>query len=211
MSLPDRFGFYAILTNPVKGYEYCTNVLVDAGVAVVQLRIKDSSPDIILPVAEKMRKITLGSSTRLIINDYPEVALQCDADGVHIGQDDMEYISVRKLLGPDKIIGISTHSLEQTSAACVLSPDYVGMGPVYTTPTKKIPDPVIGLEGLKKMLSAATIPGVAIGGIDLERLPAILETGAVNFCMVRQFTQSEEPDKVIGTIRSLYSRYYPAF
>jgi len=211
MPLPEQFGFYAILTNPLRGYDYCTKVLVDAGVAVVQLRIKDSPPEKILPVAEKMRSITEGSTTLFIINDFPELVLQCDADGVHIGQDDRSYDSVRKLLGPDKIIGISTHSPEQTVTACASTPDYIGMGPVYPTPTKKIPDPAIGLTGLKKMLTTATVPGVAIGGIDCENLPKVLETGAVNFCMVRQFTQSKHPEKVITSINSIYKDFYPLF
>ena len=209
MPIPEQFGFYAILTEPSLGYERCTNILVDAGVAIVQLRIKDQQPSEILPIALLMRKITLGSKTKFIINDFPDVAWACGADGVHIGQNDMTYEEAREIMEPDAIIGISTHSPDQTRAACALNPDYIGIGPVFPTPTKRIPDPVIGIEGMKTMLAAATVPSVAIGGIDLTNLRHVLEGGAKNFCMVRQFTQSKEPRKVIEEIKRIYGEYYP--
>ncbi len=203
--LPFRFGFYAILTDPLRGYEYCTRVLVDAGVAFVQLRMKDRSPDDILPVAEMMRNLTSGSATKFIVNDFPEIALKCGADGVHIGQDDMPIETVRQILGPEAIIGLSTHSPEQTQTACALAPDYIGIGPVFPTPTKKNPDPVIGINGMKAMLSVATVPAVVIGGIDFTNVQQVLDTGAPNFCMVRQFTQSEKPEETIAEILKLSS------
>lgn len=182
---------------------------MDAGIAFVQLRIKDRPPSEILPIALRMRKITLGSDTRFIVNDFPEVARACGADGVHIGRDDMNYEETRKIIGPDAIVGISTHSPEQTKAACVLRPDYIGIGPVFPTPTKKIPDPVIDIEGMKTMLAAATVPSVAIGGIDVTNLRQVLEGGAKNFCMVRRFTQSKTPEKVIEEMKRIYREYYP--
>ncbi len=209
MPIPAQFGFYAILTNPLRGYEHCTEILVDAGIAFVQLRIKDTAPTDILPVAVMMRKITLGSSTRLIINDSPDIAWACGADGVHIGQEDMQYDAARKIVGPDAVVGISTHSPDQTKAACRLCPDYIGVGPVFPTPTKMNPDPVIGIDGMKSMLAAATVPAVAIGGIDLTNLRRVLDAGAKNFCMVRQFTQSKNPEKVIREIRRVYAEFYP--
>jgi thiamine-phosphate pyrophosphorylase len=209
MPVPEQFGFYAILTDPLLGYERCTNILVDAGIAFVQLRIKDQQPSDTLPIALQMRKITLGSKTKFIINDFPDVAWACGADGVHIGQDDMNYEEARKIIGPDAIVGISTHSPEQTKAACALRPDYIGIGPVFPTPTKKIPDPVIKINGMKTMLATVTVPSVAIGGIDLKNLRQVLEAGAKNFCMVRQFTQSKEPLKVIDEMKRIYREYYP--
>ena len=208
MPITPSFGFYAILTNPLKGYDYCTRVLVDGGIRFIQLRIKDEPESAILPVAEKMRKIISGSGSKLIINDYPKIAIACGADGVHIGQDDLDYTTVRNMTGPDMIIGISTHSPDQTAAACALHPDYIGVGPVFPTPTKKNPDPVIGIAGMKKMLAAATVPAVPIGGIDLANLPEVLAAGARNFCMVRQFTQSENPEKVLASLQEICRIYY---
>jgi thiamine-phosphate pyrophosphorylase len=207
MPVPSPFGFYAILTNPLRGYEYCTHVLVDAEVPFVQLRIKDLPESAILPTALKMRRITRGTGTKLIINDYPEVARACQADGVHIGQDDMNVTDARSLLGPDALVGLSTHTPGQTTAACALHPDYIGIGPVYPTPTKKNHDPVIGIEGMKAMLAAATVPAVVIGGIDLTNIDEVLEAGAVNFCMVRQFTQSTEPEKTVAEIMRVWRGY----
>ncbi|MBN1576720.1 MAG: thiamine phosphate synthase [Chitinispirillaceae bacterium] len=209
MPIPLQFGFYAILTDPVLGYERCTKILVDTGVAFVQLRIKGKAPSDILPIALMMRKTTLGGNTRLIINDSPDIAWACGADGVHLGQDDMRYDDARRIVGPEAIIGLSTHSLQQTENACSLAPDYIGVGPVFPTPTKATPDPVIGIDGMKTMLAAATVPAAAIGGIDLTNLRRVLDAGAKNFCMVRQFTQSRTPEKVIDELRRVYGEYYP--
>lgn len=203
------FGFYAILTDPLTGYEKCTEILVDYGIKFVQLRIKNETDDQVRRIAEILIKKTENSETKLIINDYANIAYECGAHGVHLGQNDMPFTDARKLLGPNAIIGLSTHSPEQTSQACALGPDYIGVGPVYPTPTKKIPDPVIGIEGMKKMISISWVPSVAIGGIDLTNLRAVLEAGAKNFCMVRQFTQSTDPQKVLKETLKIYREYYP--
>jgi thiamine-phosphate pyrophosphorylase len=205
MPIPETFGFYAILTNPLRGYDYCTHILVDCEVAFVQLRMKDVPEAEVLKTAELMRKITQGSKTKLIINDSPAIAKQVGADGVHIGQSDMSYEEARTIVGENAIIGISTHSVEQVKETCdKKKPDYVGMGPVYVTPTKKNPDPVIGLHGLKDMLAVATVPAVAIGGITLETLPLVLECGARNFCMVRPITMASDPERVVKEIQRVY-------
>lgn len=201
MKITDNFGFYAILTDPVHGYEYMTKLLVEYEFPFVQLRIKDRSEDFIKKTALAMKKITKGSSTGLIINDSPAIAAEVGADGVHIGQDDMSYQEAREIVGPDAIIGISTHSPKQTEKACLLKPDYIGVGPVYATPTKRNPDPVIGIDGMKTMLNIATVPAVAIGGIDFSNLPNVLAAGATNFCMVRQLTHAENPKEVLEKIK----------
>jgi thiamine-phosphate pyrophosphorylase len=203
--LPLSYGFYAILTDPIRGYEYMTRLLVEYEIAAVQLRIKDATVDAILPVAKKLRGLTAGTGTRLIINDYPSLAVKAGADGVHVGQTDMPYDEARKIIGEDAIVGISTHSPMQTKAACALHPDYIGVGPVFPTPTKKNPDPVIGIETMKQMISLATVPAVAIGGITLENLPHVLQAGAKNFCMVRPLNQTPEPEKVLKEILKTYN------
>jgi thiamine-phosphate pyrophosphorylase len=199
-SIPSSFGLYAILTDPCKGYEYMAQLFVDYKIAFIQLRMKKEPADVILRTAEKLRKITLDSTSRLIINDHPEIAVKSGADGVHLGQDDMPYEQVRSIVGPGAIIGLSTHSPAQTAAACLLKPDYIGIGPVFPNPTKIKPDPAIGLNGMKEMISRATVPYVVIGGIDLLNLHEVLEAGAINFCMVRQLMQTEDPEKVLRDI-----------
>jgi thiamine-phosphate pyrophosphorylase len=201
------FGFYGILTGPLRGYAYCTEILVAHEIAFVQLRVKDLARDEIRPIARTMLRLTEGTKTRFVINDDPALAAEIGADGVHIGQSDMPYPEARGVVGDAAIIGISTHSEEQVRMACGLSPDYIGLGPVYPTPTKKNPDPVIGLSAMQKMLSLATVPAVAIGGISLENLPDVLAAGARNFCMVRPINQAQNPEKVLKKILKIYKDF----
>jgi thiamine-phosphate pyrophosphorylase len=210
MKIPETFGLYAILTDPVKGYEYITKLFVDRKVAFIQLRMKKEPECVIRKTAEKLLAITAGSSSKFIINDSPEIAAQVGAHGVHLGRDDMPYTTARSIVGPDAIIGLSTHSPDQTTFACALKPDYIGIGPVYATPTKVIPDPVLGIDGMKKMLARATVPAVAIGGIDLSNLRDVLTAGARNFCMVRQLMQAADPEKILKKIFTIYKEYYPS-
>jgi thiamine-phosphate pyrophosphorylase len=200
----DNFGFYAILTNPLRGYEYTANVCVELELPFVQLRMKETSEYKVLLMAEKLRQITENTGSLLIINDYPIAAKDSGADGVHLGQDDMPIEQVREIVSPDTIIGLSTHNPQQTEEACKKQPDYIGIGPVYTTPTKKIPDPVIGLDGMKEMLDIATVPAVCIGGISLERLPEVLQAGARNFSIVRPVCEFNNPASVIKKILHIY-------
>jgi thiamine-phosphate pyrophosphorylase len=204
MNIPSSFGFYAILTAPVRGYEYCAKLFVDYEIAFIQLRMKDKPEDFILETARAMREITQGTKTRLIINDNPAIAKAVGADGAHIGQNDMPYNEARNIVGKEAIVGMSTHSVQQMQDASRLKPDYVGVGPVYATPTKKNPDAVIGIDGMKEMLAQATVPAVAIGGITLENLPLVLEAGAKNFCMVRPITAANEPERVLKEILKVY-------
>lgn len=205
--IPNSFGFYGILTDPVRGYEYCTKLFVDYKIAFVQLRMKDAPRDAVVETARAMREITSGTTTRLIINDDPEIAKEIGAEGVHLGQSDMPYQEARRIAGKNAIIGLSTHSVAQVRAACALSPGYVGVGPVYATPTKKIPDPAVGIDGMKAMLAKATVPAVAIGGITLENLALVLSAGAKNFCMVRPITTSAEPETTLRRILAVCKKY----
>ena len=196
-------GFYGILTNPVVGYERLAEVMVERGVRIIQLRMKDASKTEVLSMAVKIRRIVPEGIT-FIVNDYPEIAREVGACGVHLGQDDMPYDEARKIVGPDAVIGLSTHNPAQTEAACALGPDYIGVGPVHATPTKKNPDPVIGLGGMTEMLSIATVPAVVLGGIDHDNLAEVLSAGARNVCAVRCINDSKDPgielDRMIRAI-----------
>jgi thiamine-phosphate pyrophosphorylase len=207
VKIPPDFGFYGILTGPLRGYEYLTEILVAREIAFVQLRVKDAPPELIAPIALKMLRLTEGTKTKLIINDDPDLAVRVQADGVHIGQNDMPFREARKIVGEKAVIGISTHTVSQVEQVCAVSPDYIGIGPVFPTPTKKVPDPVIGIETMRAMLAAATVPAVAIGGITLENLPDVLRGGARNFCMVRPLNQSREPEKVLKEIVRIYGDF----
>jgi thiamine-phosphate pyrophosphorylase len=204
LKVPPAFGLYAILTDPSKGYEYMTRLFVDYKIAFIQLRMKKEAPGVIALTAEKLLKIIEGSDSRLIINDSPEIASMVGAHGVHIGQNDVPYEKARSIIGQSGIIGISTHTPGQTTSACELAPDYIGIGPVFPTPTKANPDPVITIAGLKKSLSLATVPAVAIGGIDLSNLRDVLFAGAKNFCMVRQLMNAANPEKTLKEVLAVY-------
>ena len=138
------FGFYLVITNPVVGYARCAEAAVRAGVKIVQLRMKHVAREDILREAREMRRVTQGTETLFIVNDDPALAAEAEADGVHVGQDDMPPIEVRAKFPQLKVVGLSTHNLDQVYASWDQPIDYIGVGPVYATPTKDIPDPTLG-------------------------------------------------------------------
>ncbi len=200
------FGLYGILTKPKIGYARLAKIMCQQKVRYIQLRIKDKPTSEILDIARELRSI-IAPPSLLIINDDPEIAREVGADGVHLGQDDAPYRQVRDQLGKEAIIGLSTHNPEQTKAACALGPDYIGIGPVYATPTKAIPDPVIGIDGLKAMLACATVPAVVIGGIDHQNVREVLSAGAQNLCAVRCINQADDPDGAIGQLQQVIKNF----
>lgn len=113
-----------------------------------------------------------------LVNDRCDLALAVNADGVHLGQADLPVHHARRLLGPGKLIGLSTHTAEQVSAAAQLDLNYLGFGPIFATNSKENPDPVVGLEGLRTVRTLTTLPIFAIGGITAERYPDVLKAGA---------------------------------
>lgn len=120
-----------------------------------------------------LKNLCAAARVPFIVNDQVDIALAVDADGVHVGQGDLPVEVVRRLIGKDKILGLSTHSVAQVQAADNAVADYIGMGPVFPTRSKKDAEAAIGLDGLEKMVAAKTLPGVAIGGIRAEHAPAI--------------------------------------
>ena len=187
------FGFYLVMTNPLVGYARCAEAAVKAGVRIVQLRMKHAERSDILREAQEVRRITRGTDTLFIVNDDPAIAAEVEADGVHVGQDDMAPDEVRARWPELRIVGLSTHNLEQVRASVTQPIDYIGVGPVYATPTKDIPDPTLGLETMAAMIAAAAHPAVAIGGIDATRLPDVIAAGARNYAVVRAVCQSPDP------------------
>jgi len=205
VKIKDSFGFYAILTDPIRGYDYVANVLAELEVPFVQLREKKKSEFEVLRIAENLSRIFENTNTKFIINDYVNIVADAGTDGVHLGQDDMDFYEARDILGPNKIIGLSTHNPTQTEAANNLAPDYIGIGPVYKTPTKDIPDPVLGIETMAKMVKFSKQPAVCIGGISEEKLSDVILGGAKNFCMVRPICQADDPRREIKKILEIYN------
>ena len=197
------FGFYLVITNPVVGYAKCAEAAVRAGVKIIQLRMKHAARDEILREAREMRRVTAGTETLFIVNDDPSIAAEAEADGVHVGQDDMPPAEVRARFPGLRIVGLSTHNPAQVAASRAQPIDYIGVGPVYATPTKDIPDPTLGLETMRAMIGAAAHPAVAIGGIDATRLPDVLAAGARNWAVVRAVCQSPDPYAAIRNLQAI--------
>lgn len=189
----EDFGFYLVMTNPTVGYAKCAEAAVKAGVKIVQLRMKHAPREEILREAREVRRITSGTETLFIVNDDPDIASEAEADGVHVGQDDLPPSEIRARYPDLRIIGLSTHNINQTRASTSQPIDYIGVGPVYATPTKDIPDPTLGLATMGEMIAAAAHPAVAIGGIDLSRLHSVISAGARNLAVVRAVCQSSNP------------------
>ena len=187
------FGFYLVMTNPKVGYAACAQAAVDGGVRIIQLRMKDAPRDEIVSVGRTVRDITRGTATLFIVNDDPSIAAEVGADGVHVGQGDMPVPEVRRLYPSLRIVGLSTHSPEQALASLDVKPDYIGVGPVWATPTKDIPDPTLGVETAIQMARSVPFPAVCIGGVDAERLPELLRAGARNFSVVRAVCAADDP------------------
>lgn len=201
-----NFGLYLVVTNPATSYERCAEAAVRAGLRFVQLRMKHAPRERVVATAKNLRAITAGTPTNFIVNDDPEIAVEVGADGVHLGQDDMPLPVARERFPELKIFGLSTHSPAQVAAACAVAPDYIGVGPVYATPTKDIPDATLGLATMREMIAAAPCPAVAIGGIDAARLPDVLRAGARNFSVVRAVCSSSDPYAAICALQEIWRR-----
>jgi thiamine-phosphate pyrophosphorylase len=162
---------------------------LEGGVEIVQLRDKHAGDDDLLRAGRLIRRLTREAGALFVVNDLPELALRCEADGVHVGQDDLPVPRVRELVG-DLIVGLSTHSPAQIAAAEGV--DYIGVGPVYATPTKEGRAPV-GLELVREAARAAAVPWFAIGGIDETNADEVVAAGAQRLAVVRAIGDAEDP------------------
>ncbi len=202
----EAFGLYLVITNPLTSYEAVAEAAVKAELRYIQLRMKHVPREEIVAKAKALRAITLGSKTNFIVNDDPTIAVEAEADGVHLGQDDMPLPEARKRFPELRIFGLSTHSYAQMEAAKAVMPDYAGVGPVYATPTKDIPDPTLGPAEAGRIVQASPWSTVAIGGIDEARLPEVLRAGAINFSVVRAVCQSAQPYDAIRRLQDLWAQ-----
>ena len=155
-----------------------------AGVTLLQYRDKDGSPQEILRACAILREAMAGSPCRLILNDRPDLAVLANFDGVHVGQDDLSPDDARRIVGPDRIVGVSTHTYEQVRLADQSCTDYIAIGPIFVTRTKRKPDPVVGLEGVRRARALTRKPLVAIGGITLASARSVIDAGADSVAVI---------------------------
>lgn len=198
----ENFGIYIIITNPQLPYTTIAEKCVLHGIKMLQLREKHLSDKELIKIGKEIRSITKGTVTNFVVNDRPDIAVICDADYLHLGQDDISIENARKVVGNMKI-GLSTHSIEQAIEALKYNPDYIGFGPIYPTNAKAIPDKPVGTEQLKQVLGFSNVPVVAIGGIFPENINQVIEAGAKNIVMVRHFMQTDEFDKRVRDLNDL--------
>lgn len=166
---------------------------VAGGVTIVQLREKDAATGEFVELARRLMAVLKPLGVPLIINDRVDVALAVDADGVHIGQSDMSYADARRLLGPDKIIGLSVENFEDLDAANALDVDYIGISPVYGTPTKTDTAEPFGLEGLRKAVQMSVHPTVAIGGMNASTVGDVMAAGTDGVAVVSAICSAPSP------------------
>jgi thiamine-phosphate pyrophosphorylase len=157
--------------------------LAGGGARLIQLREKQASSREILRLARELRRV-LPKEVCLIINDRADLTVAAAADGVHLGQNDLSPDAARKIIGPSRILGVSTHNPVQLEMALKTTADYIAIGPVFGTTSKDNPDPVIGLEGVKRARAVTTKPVVAIGGITLENCRSVIEAGADSVAVI---------------------------
>jgi thiamine-phosphate pyrophosphorylase len=169
-----------------------TEELAASGCTLLQYRNKLGNARAMLEQARELKK-HLGASVRLIMDDRADLCLATDFDGVHVGQDDLSPVSVRGIIGPDRWLGVSTHNPEQLRDADLTSADYLAIGPVFATSSKQNPDPVIGLEGVRRARQLTRKPLVAIGGITRRNAASVLEAGADSVAVISDLLR--EPRK----------------
>jgi thiamine-phosphate diphosphorylase len=173
------------------------------GVSLVQLRDKKITDKDFIRLGEKLHKLTQASSVPLIINDRVHLLKKINAEGVHIGQDDMNPAKARKIIGPRKILGVSAKTISKINKAKIQGADYIGVGPVFKTSTKADAGPSLGLKALKKINKLSPLPVVAIGGINKTNAPKVIRSGVKNIAVVSAIINSPDPEKAAKNLLAI--------
>jgi len=176
--------------------------LASVGCTLMQYRNKSRNARQMLDHARELKR-RVGGRVKLIMNDRADLCLAADFDGVHVGQDDLSADSVRRIIGPNRWLGVSTHNPEQLGEADKTSADYLAIGPVFATSSKANPDPIVGLEGLRRARELTRKPLVAIGGITRENARSVIDAGADSVAVISDLLRdprksSEEFLRVLG-------------
>jgi thiamine-phosphate pyrophosphorylase len=178
---------------------------VRGGAAVVQLRLKEAGAGELLRVAREARKLCAGRAL-LLVNDRPDVARLAEADGVHLGQEDLPWPAARAILGPGALIGVSTHSDAEIDAA--QGADYIGFGPIFATgskPGRPLPSPH-GIGGLRRAVRRSRVPLVAIGGITIERASEVARAGARCVAAIAELCFAPDPELATREMAKAFAR-----
>ncbi|HCD02610.1 MAG TPA: thiamine phosphate synthase, partial [Planctomycetaceae bacterium] len=163
------------------------------GIGVVQLREKTLEDAALLDLARRVRRWTGDAGSLFVMNDRPDLAVLADADGVHVGQQELDVRSVRRIVGPNRLVGVSTHSIQQARQAVLDGADYLGVGPVFPSQTKSF-DSLAGLEFVRAVAQEITLPWYAIGGISAENLAEVSEAGALRVAVGAAVCGADDPE-----------------
>lgn len=172
------------------------------GVTVVQYREKSASTRVMIQEAGELARLCRAVGVPFIVNDRVDVALAVNADGVHVGQDDMPAVVARRMIGKRKILGVSAGSAEEARKAEAEGADYIGASPIFATPTKPDAPPAMGIEGLRLLARAVSIPVVAIGGMNARNAAAIMEAGAAGVAVVSAIVAADDVEAAAREIRA---------
>jgi len=171
----------------------CAEKLVSAGIRLLQYRNKKASARELFESSKRLSSLLIPKCVTLVVNDRADVAMAADASGVHVGQEDLAPESARSVIGREKLLGLSTHNLEQFRSACATSADYIAVGPVFSTSTKANPDPVVGIEFVRSVRKLTDKPIVAIGGITLESAAEVIQAGADSVAVISDILLAPDP------------------
>lgn len=203
-TLRKRLRLYLVMSLEPFGGRTAMHIAAEAvkgGVTMIQLREKDRPWRDILPEARKLRSLCRDQGVPFVVNDRVDIALLLDADGVHVGQDDLPGLEARALLGPDKFIGISAGSTEEAAWAVRQGADYLGVGPIYSTATKADAGEAVGTGLLEELAAAYGLPMVGIGGIGPGNADRVAAAGADGIAVVSAITRAAEPEAAAGALR----------
>jgi thiamine-phosphate pyrophosphorylase len=174
---------------------------ISGGIDILQMREKKASKEELAKLGRELASLCNENGVIFIVNDDPILARQVNADGVHLGQEDLQEYPIgltRAIMGKDKMIGISTHSIDQFKRANESGCDYIAFGPIFSTPTKEYS---IGTEDIKKSIRIAKKPVVFIGGIDMDNIDAVLEEGARNIAVIRAIVQAKDVTRAVKELK----------
>lgn len=169
--------------------------LIGAGVRLLQYRAKEVPAREMLAVARELAGLARENGATFYVNDRPDVAYLADADGVHVGQEDLSVEQARAVVGERRRVGVSTHNMEQFERAAASSADYIAIGPIFQTSSKANPDPVVGTEMIRRVRPLTKKPIVAIGGIRVDRAVEVIEAGADSVAVISDILRAADPAK----------------
>lgn len=213
MKMPEKIGRLHVLTDTLLQSRFShvqlTEMAIAGGADTIQFRDKKGSTREIIQIATQMKRVCAHRGVAFIVNDRIDVAIAAQADGVHLGQNDFPIPLARKLLGNGRIIGGSAATLKEARQCLADGADYVGFGPVFQTGSKDDAGPVTGIETLREIVGAIPLPIIAIGGVDAESAPTIMQTGAHGIAVISAVCCRKDPQQAAKALFETLRRAIP--